>query len=49
VAETQTPDYQSAEFARFCPLWDKVDACPGGTEAMRAAGMRSSIGDSGRE
>lgn len=38
MAETQTPDYQSPEFARFNPLWDKVDACWGGTEAMRAAG-----------
>jgi hypothetical protein len=38
VAETQTPDYQSQDFQRFCPLWDKVDACLGGTEAMRAAG-----------
>jgi hypothetical protein len=38
VAETQTPDYQSPDFTRFYPLWDKVDACWGGTEAMRAAG-----------
>ena len=38
MAETQTPDYQSPDFTRFCPLWDKVDACLGGTEAMRAAG-----------
>jgi len=36
VADTQTPDYQSAEFARFCPLWDEVDACLSGTEAMRS-------------
>lgn len=38
ASETQTPDYQSPEFARFIPLWGKVDACLGGTEAMRAAG-----------
>lgn len=38
VADTQTPDYQSQSFTAFYSLWDKVDACRGGTEAMRAAG-----------
>lgn len=41
MAETQTPDYQSPDFTRFEPLWQKVDACWGGTEAMRAAGART--------
>lgn len=36
--KTEFPNYQSDEFAAFLPTWAKVDACKGGTEAMRAAG-----------
>ncbi len=35
--ETLKPDYQSDEYKAMIPLWNKVDACYGGTEAMRAA------------
>lgn len=31
------PDYQSGDYQEMLPLWEKVDACYGGTEAMRAA------------
>jgi hypothetical protein len=35
--KTSNPDYQSDEYKEMLPLWSKVDACYGGTEAMRAA------------
>lgn len=35
--KTEFPDYQSDEFTKFLPTWNKVDACKGGTETMRAA------------
>lgn len=45
---TDKPDYSSPEFERFAPMWAKVDACKGGTEAMRAAALttKDSIGES---
>lgn len=38
MSDSKLPSYQSAEFAAFLPLWQKVDTCLGGTEAMRKAG-----------
>ena len=32
---TATPDYSSPDFDKFKTKWMKVDACLGGTEAMR--------------
>lgn len=36
--ETSRPDYQSDEYKAMIPLWEKVDACYGGTEEMRECG-----------
>jgi hypothetical protein len=33
---TATPDYSSPDFDKFKSKWAKVDACLGGTEAMRS-------------
>ena len=35
MKDTSKPDYQSDDFQEYFPLWEKVDACLGGTEAMR--------------
>ena len=37
MADTSKPDYSSAEYQAFSPLWTKADDCLGGTEAMRSA------------
>jgi hypothetical protein len=37
-ADTSKPNYQSDDFQEYFPLWNKVDACLGGTEAMRETG-----------
>jgi hypothetical protein len=42
---TEKPDYSSPEFEAFRSQWRKVDACLGGTEAMRASAGTNGVSD----